>query len=136
MSTTTLERLADILLEALDSQEPGGTLVRVDLVEPEDVQLALKPIDVHPTVALAGFRVPASCYALGIATGGWAAPMGAKGRPSNHPDAQRVFQVVLVDRAGAIVGRMRRPDGSVLTEAPASGDVLDALRAALGVRAA
>ena len=62
--------------------------------------------------------------------------MGAEGRPSAHPDAERVFQVVLVDRGGAIAGRLRRADGSVLTEAPAGGDVLDALRAALGVQAA
>ena len=137
MSTTiVLERLADILLEALDSEAPGATLVRVDLVPPDELELALKPIDVHPTEALAGFRRPASCYALGVATGGWAAPMGAKGRPSNHPDAQRVFQVVLVDCAGSTVARLRRPDGSVLREAPAGGAVLDALLTALGVQAA
>lgn len=137
MSTTiVLERMAEILLEALDSEAPGATLVRIDLVPPDEVELALQPIDVHPTQALAGFRPPASCYALGIATGGWAAPMGAKGRPSNHPDAQRVFQIVLVDRAGATVARLRLADGSVLTEAPAGGAVLDALRTALGVQAA
>lgn len=135
MSTTALERLADILLEVLDSPAPGATLVRVDLVD-EEIELALKPIDVHPTAALAGFRPPASCHALGIATGGWAAPMGGTGRPSNHPDAQRVFQVVLVDRAGAVAGRLRRADGSVLTEPPAGGDVVDALRVAMGARAA
>ena len=136
MSTTIIERLADILLEALATEAPGATLVRVDLVPPGEHELALLPIDVHPTVALAGFRPDPSCYALGVATGGWAAPMGGTGRPSAHPDAQRVFQVVLVDRGGAVAGRMRRADGSVMTEAPASGDVLDALQAALGVQAA
>jgi len=41
MSTTiVLERLADILLEALDSDAPGATLVRVDLVPPDELELA------------------------------------------------------------------------------------------------
>lgn len=136
MSTTDLERLADILLAALDSHAPGATLVRIDIDGEGEPDVALKPIDVHPTVALAKLGAPASCHALGIATGGWAAPMGGVGRPSAHPDAQRVFQVVLVDRAGGVAARLRLADGSVMTEVPATGAVLDALRAALGLRAA
>ena len=137
MSTTILDRWADILLEALDTKKPGATLVRLERVGGEEHELALLPVDVHPTEALAVLDLPESCYAVGVATGGWAAPMdGRPGRPSGHPDARRVFQVVLVDRAGAVVSRVRFPDGSIMKEPPGHGAILDALRAALGLPAA
>ncbi len=134
MSTTILERWGDILLEALETRKPGATLVRLAHDGSGEHEVAVLPIDLHPTEALRGYEAPAECYALGIATGGWAAPMDGT-RPSAHPDAQRIFQIVLVDRTGAVVSRVRYPDGSVMREPPEYGAVLDALRSALGIRA-
>lgn len=135
METTVLERWADVLLEALRTHEPGATLVRLDQDGAGDFELALRPVDTHPVEALAQLDRPVPCHALGVATGGWAAPMGSV-RPSAHPEARRIFQVVLVGRDGVVVSRVRYPDGSVMTEPPGAGAVLDALRAALGLSAA
>ncbi len=135
MSTTLLDHWADLLLEALDTGKPGATVVRLSDDRSGEHELAVRPIDVHPLEALSGFEAPASCFALGVATGGWAAPMDGI-RPSEHPEGQRIFQVVLVDRSGRVASRIRFPDGSIMTDAPGSGAVLDALRQALGVGAA
>jgi hypothetical protein len=135
METTVLERWADVLLEALRTNEPGATLVRLDRDSAGDSELALRPIDTHPVEALAELDQPMRCHALGVATGAWAAPMGSSVRPSAHPEARRVFQVVLVGQDGSVVSRVRYPDGSVMTEPPGAGAVLDALRTALGLSA-
>lgn len=135
MSTSLLDRWADILVGALEQNEFGATLVRLDHAPDGDHDLGLQPIDCHPTEALAGFTAPDSCYALGVIGGGWAAPMGGKGRPSGHPDAQRIAHVVLVDRNGIVAGRVRFPGGKVMKEAPQAGAILEALRVALGLPA-
>lgn len=130
MSGPTLDRLAAVLLEAFDTNEHGATLLRIDDDGSGEFDIGLMPIDCHPVDALEVVDVPASCTALGVATGGWSAPISDL-RPSAHPDAQRIFQVVLVDRAGTVASRVRYPDGSVLTAPPSEGAVLDALRTAL-----
>ena len=129
---------ADLLLTAFTGCGPGdASLIR--LVEPPgapgEVELGLLRLDgAHPCDVLDELLVEPSCVALGVAAGGWAAPMprdGPPGRPSAHPDAERILQVVLVARSGEVVGRVRFPDGTVLTAPPADGAVLSSLRAVL-----
>lgn len=132
MDETELEQWADLLSEGFGAHDPGPTLIRLDRAASGDHELALRPIDVHPVEALAALKRPVDCGALGVAIGGWAAPLGPT-RPSAHPDAERVFQIALVNRDGFVVSRLRYPDGTVIKEPPATGAVLDALRTALGL---
>ena|SRR5437588_239755 len=136
MSLDMLGHLADILLEATPGPFVGATLVRVVFHRGrgDDFELGLKPLDCHPTEALDGFRAPRSWTALGVIAGGWAAPMDDGIRPSAHPDAMRVTNVVLMDRKGRMVGRVRYPDGSVVEGPPGYGAIVDALRYSLHVR--
>jgi hypothetical protein len=63
---------------------------------------------------------------------GWAAPIDSPVRPSAHPDAQRVHQAVVLDRAGVLLGRMRHPDGTIIDLGRGGhGRVPDALRSAM-----
>jgi hypothetical protein len=135
MSNPDLELWVDDLLDEFASDSfAGSLLVRVIQDDDEDIRFEAANLDAHPADALVGYRAPASCIALGTVSGGWAAPMdGSTTRASAHPEAKRVFQVVLVDRLGVVAGRVRYPDGSMLRSAPTHGDVLDALRASLGI---
>ena len=136
MSPNVVDLWADMLIEA-QSQAPhfGASLIR--LVEPDDspdqVEVGLLPLDgAHPADFLEGFRAPPSWVALGVAGGGWAAPLDAV-RPSAHPEARRVIHVVLVARDGTVAGRIRYPDGTIMASPPTHGAVLDGLRGALGL---
>lgn len=135
MSVTILDHWADVLIEQFEGEAVvGASLVR--LVRPDaacgEVELGLADIDGHPVDALDGFVAPDSWTAIGVVNGGWVAPMGGV-RPSAHPEAQRILQVVLIDRCGEIASRVRYPDGSIMSSPPTYGAVLDVLRAALGL---
>ena len=134
MSYIDLGRVADLLFDQLGEPLVGSYLVRLVLDERVSggPELAVRPLDGPPAEALAGFRAPAAWSAIGLVCGGWAAPMDGV-RPSAHPDARRISQVILLGRDGTIASRVRYADGSVLRAAPASGAALDALRFALGL---
>jgi hypothetical protein len=85
----------------------------------------------HPLDHLLGFVAPASWVAMGLVCYGWASPP-AGGRPSEHPDRQRVRVVTLLDRSGDERSTATMEDGSVVDE-PGSGTVADALRRCLGL---
>ena len=129
-----LGRTAELVMEQLDEPMVGSSLVRLVRTgdEPDDFELGIRPLEGHPADVLEGFRAPASWVVLGLASGGWLAPMEGI-RPSQHPDAKRITQVVLIDRNGSIGCRVRLPDGSTMCEAPTVGAVLEVLRAALGL---
>jgi hypothetical protein len=127
-----LSELADDLLDTHDGAV-GSLLVCVELHRPSgEPVVRVRPLDGHPAAVLDGFRAPSSCLVLGVVAGAWGAPMDGI-RPSAHPEAQRVTTVVLLGRDGAIESRIRWPDGSTLCDAPRTGLVLDAMRAALGL---
>lgn len=141
LTLPTLESWADLLLSAFAGCSPAdASLVR--LVAPADapgeVELGLLRLDgAHPCAVLDELVLDHAlgpgdaCLALGVVSGGWAAPPG--GPPSGHPDAERILQVVLVAPGGEVVARLRFPDGTVLSSPPSEGRVLRSLRDALGV---
>ena len=134
MLADRLGQMADALIESCDEPVFGASLIRLVSVPdaPDEFEFGIRPIDGHPADALKGFRAPKDWFALGVLTGGWVAPMdGTTTRASAHPDAMRISQVLLIDRDGSVVSRLRYPDGSVMTEAPTAGTVLDLLRRAL-----
>ena len=136
MSPSDLALIADALI-GRHGRIDGAMLVRIERRwrrgRPEcGLDFGLRPLDCHPVDALMRLRVPPSWVGLGVVCGGWAAPLDG-GRPSAHPDAQRIVVVVLVGRDGAVVSRMRWPDGTVISEVPADGEVLQAMRLALGL---
>ena len=134
MSLNDLGLTADLLIREFDEAVVGSSLVRFVQCDddPDQVEIGIRPLDGHPSDELAGFRAPESWVALGLVSGGWVAPLGAV-RPSAHPDARRITQVVLVDRQGRVESRVRFPDGTIMREPPSVGAVLDLLRVALGV---
>ncbi len=104
------------------------------------VDLGFRPLDEgqHPMEVLLGFRAPKSWRGIGSVCFGWAAPgdVDAKrhvvsgGRPSRHPDRQRVRVTCLVGRDGVERCTATMEDGSVIDE-PGTGTVNDALRRCL-----
>lgn len=123
--------LIDLAVQSTDR----GALIRLDqrVDAPDEIDLGLLPLDeLHPAELLEGFEAPPECIALGLVTGGWAAPM-FEGRPSRHPARRRVTNTVLIDRAGNVAGRLRWDDGTTLDEPPADGELLRLLRVAMGV---
>ncbi len=136
ISALELRAVADLLATATSSEGFGvrARLVGIGTVDPDGAfDLALRDLDGHnPTDALLGFCAPDDWQALGVLTGGWAGPIG-EGPPSAHPDGQRTRLVVLVDRDGQRVGRIRFADGTEVDEAPEGGLLLDALHRALGL---
>jgi hypothetical protein len=126
MSTSELALVADALI-GRHGRLDGAMLVRI-----EEDSFGVRPIDCHPAEALARLRVPSSWVGLGVLCGAWAAPLDGVGRPSRHPKAERIVLAVLLGRDGSVVSRMRWPDGRVAREAPAVGEVLQAMRRALG----
>ena len=134
---TELAKLADLIGE--DRGPDATTLfIRLDRTDrPGTCQLAVHEVDAHPTEALRGFAVPAETECLGVVAHGWAAPMPDPGgsaipptRPSRHPDRVRVRVTTVVARSGEVAGIVRGSDGMTITEPPAEGEVLDALRRA------
>jgi hypothetical protein len=94
-------------------------------------------VNEHPAEALRGFRVPKETEYLGVVAHGWAAPMPDAGgsaipptRPSHHPDRIRVRVTTVMARSGEVAGMVHGSDGMTITEPPAEGAVLDALRRA------
>jgi hypothetical protein len=123
---------ADALIDQYGRPTLGATLLRLERHPVSgEISVRMRPLKRHPVDALRRFRAPASWIGLGLLTGGWAAPLDGT-RPSAHPEAQRITQVVVVDRGGRVESRVRFPDGSIMREAPSVGAVLDAMRAALG----
>ena len=133
MSAIDLGQTADDLIDQYDRPLVGSLLVRLEeLAKSGDLVVGIRPLKDHPVAALSRFRAPTSWLGIGLVSGGWVAPMEGI-RPSAHPDAVRVTQVVLLDREGRVESRIRYPDGSIIREAPAYGVALDALRVALGL---
>jgi hypothetical protein len=103
------------------------------------VDIGYKDLDgEHAGDALLGVRAPSEWWALATITNGWAAPMSdddlvlaprgqVATRPSSHPDATRVRSITVVTRNGEIVSRMHSADGTIHTDEPGSGFVLDAM---------
>lgn len=96
-----------------------------------------------PLLSLVGLVAPADAAAVGIATGGWAIPPdrldGAvdvdRGRlarrPSSHPDAVRVRTLVLVERSGLGLSRLRIAGGPPRDAELPEGFATDVLRRTL-----
>jgi hypothetical protein len=139
MSTIDVGRWADTLMARYaDRVVIGNALYEIAAHADPAVALELEPhaLDCHPVPFLRTFRPAPSCVALGLVSAGWAAPMGSRVRPSAHPEAKRILQVVVVTSDGEVGGRVRFPDGSIVDSGPGYGRVLDALRSALRRRAA
>jgi hypothetical protein len=117
--------LADSLVTSLAD---GGDSALVHVIaRPEGPEVGILPLDgAEPAEYLLGAVAPAEWSALGVATRGRAGPLSGGGAPS----AAEV--VVLVPRAGPVVGRMRHR-GEVVTEPPAYGLAVDCLQRALGL---
>ena len=93
------------------------------------VEVAVMALDGSPADALRGFVAPATTLALGVVAHGWATSLDR----SDGSGRQRVRVTSVVDRAGAVAGRLRWQDGRVLRDPPTEGRVVDRLRSALGV---
>lgn len=114
---------------------PGGwdqphLLVGVD---EEGAYVLPIPEKIHPVTVIENLEVPDEWLALGLVTFGWATPA------PDHPDfliaeRQRVRVTVLAARNGQIRATAFFEDGEV-SDSPAEGRVLDALRKAVGIRA-
>lgn len=117
--------LAESLVSSLAG---GGDAALVHVVAGEDgPDVGMLPLDgATPAELLLGAVAPAEWSALGVATRGRAGPLSGRG-PSSTAEV-----VVLVPRAGKIVGRMRH-GGEVITEPPEYGLTVDCLQRALGL---
>lgn len=139
MSTVDLGRWADRLIDRYAGLDVIGNAL-FPITVPTDPSSALEcemvPLDRQPVDFLRRFRPPSSCVALGLVSAGWAAPIDSRVRPSAHPDAQRILQVIVAAADGGVAARVRFPDGSVVDPGPGHGRVLDAVLAALQRRAA
>lgn len=134
MHPPPLEPWLDVLAAALPPDQ-NGVLVRLSSADGgDDLDLGILPLDgLHPAELLDGFSAPDDWLALGVVTRGWAAPMGPL-RPSRHPARRRVCTTVLLDRGGGVVGRTVDDAGAVVIDGPpGEGEVLELLRAALGL---
>ena len=120
--------LAESLLMSLAE---GGDPALIHVIQqPNGGDVGLLPLDgAAPAELLLGTVAPAEWSALGVATRGRARPLDGHGPPSTAE------VVVLVPRAGEVIGRMRH-GGQVSPEAPAYGLTLDCLQRALGLPAA
>lgn len=138
-----LQRAADAFNALVDERGWGQAplLLRVERgLDPDaGAELAVEELDGHPAHALLGFSAPIAWSAIGVSAEGWATPCasGDHGyRADTLDDArrERVRSLVLLDRDGLVAGRLRRPDGRVVSEAPEEGMIVDCLRRALGRR--
>ena len=131
LDASFLGDLADSLGRAM-ADNGGGVLVHVS-VGPDGPAVGLLPLDgLAPSDVLLGAVAPADWAVLGVATQGWARPLGP-GRPAGSaPRRVPADVVVLVTRDGQIVGCVRHGD-RVITEPPASAITLDCLQRALGL---
>lgn len=118
-----------LLAESLVSSLAGGgdpVLVHV-IARPDGPDVGILPLEgAAPAEFLLGVVAPAEWSALGCATRGRARPLTGHG-PSSTAEV-----VVLVPRAGEIVGRMRH-GGDIHTDPPAYGLTVDCLQRALGL---
>jgi hypothetical protein len=117
--------LAETLIESLAG---GGESALVHVVFRSDgPDVGILPLDgVAPAEFLLGAEAPAEWAALGVATRGRAGPLSGRS-PSSTAEV-----VVLVPRAGEIVGRMRHA-GQLIKDAPEYGLTVDCLQRALGL---
>jgi hypothetical protein len=112
--------------------DPFSTLVRITGVDGDGFDLGLLDLEGHNvTDALLGMTAPDDCWAIGVVTGAWAAPVGSHLRPSAHPEAVRVRLTVMVDRSAEVVAMSEFADGRPAPEPPLEGPTVDALRRAL-----
>lgn len=126
LDASLLGHLADSIGRAI-ADNGGGVLVHV-VARHDGPDVGILPLDgVAPADVLLGAVAPAEWAVLGMATQGWAWPLG--GEPAGRVRAE---VVVLVTRDGRVVGRVRQGD-EVITEPPASGITLDCLQRALGL---
>lgn len=139
MSAVDLGHWADRLIDRYAGLDVIGNAlfpIMAPTDAPGSLEAEMLALDGHPVDFLRRFRPPDGCVALGLVSAGWAAPIDSRVRPSAHPDAQRILQVIVVEPGGGVAGRVRFPDGSVVDPGPGHGRVLDVLRAVLQRRAA
>lgn len=112
----------------VSSLADGGDPVLIHVVAREEgPDVGILPLDgAAPAELLLGSVAPAEWSALGVATRGRAGPLSGQG-PSSTAEV-----VVLVPRAGDVVGRMRH-GGQMITDAPEYGLTVDCLQRALGL---
>jgi len=120
---------------ALSSMATDGAILRVSALAPATESFNWHPLDgAHPLEVLMGFRAPPHWQALGVSCAGRAHRLDDDGRRrSGDATGDEVTVTVLVDRAGAAAGVMRR--GGEVTPLPGrpEGTVADACRRALAL---
>ena len=129
MPEPDLQAFLCLLAEGLiSSLAGGGDAVLVHVVAgQEGPDVGILPLDgAPPAEFLLGTVAPAEWSALGCATRGRARPLTGPG-PASTAEV-----VVIVPRAGEVVGRMRH-GGQMYTDAPEYGLTLDCLQRALGL---
>ena len=125
---------ADLSAAAVD-----GAILRISDLAPITECFTWFPLDgTHPLEVLLGFVAPPHWRALGVSCAGRAHSLDAAGRPRRDaagapvaPDDVTV--TVLVDRAGAAAGVMRRDDHATPLPGRPEGAVADACRRALAL---
>lgn len=135
-----LERAADAFDALVDERGWGETPLLLRITRGFDpdagAELAVEELGGHPAQAMLGFSAPIAWTAIGVSTEGWATPCADVDRVDTPQDAtrERVRSLVLLSRDGLVAGRLRRPDGRMVSEAPEEGLIVDCLRRALGRR--
>jgi hypothetical protein len=111
--------------------DPGNWLIRLDNVDDAGGNLALKPLDGHPSQVLAGFTAPDDWFAVGVASDGWAHSL----EPAVRVARQRIRMIALVARDGSEAAAMRRYGNDELEFLPGLGEgpMADTLRRVLGL---
>src|SRR5688572_21153442 len=102
MSTLDVGHWADTLLARYAGHDRMGNALFPIIRNGSQLDCDFVPLDRHPADFLRRYRRPATCVALGLVSGGWAAPMDSPVRPSAHPDAKRVVQCVVLADDGAV----------------------------------
>jgi len=133
-------RLASLVLAAdreLHAAGVDGAVLRVGPLAPAGSPLAWFPLEgAHPLDVLLGFTAPAHWPALGVSCAGRGRVLAGGGPPTGpaaRPVAEPVRVTVLLDRAGAAAGVVRRGDRTTPLADPPQGTVADACRRALGL---
>ncbi|HYD09339.1 MAG TPA: hypothetical protein VEA78_04495 [Acidimicrobiales bacterium] len=134
MSDVDIEAWADALIARHPTVDVNGhELIAISHPTPIETP-GIRPMrsQRHPVDRLRRYTPPTELLALGLVCGGWVAPIDTNVRPSAHPDARRIVQVVVMDRTGSQTARVRYPDGTVQPMGGGGvGRVPEALRAAL-----